>query len=99
MTANPFFPLDEMSTESDHTEMMVFPQVDQSIYERRRQMVDTVVDYKEMRMRYSCAIKYLQALCGAMNWVVAVRALQTLPATQTTCGQVPQVQIHMLFQT
>lgn len=42
MTANPFFPLDEMSTESDHTEMMVFPQVDQSIYERRRQMVDTV---------------------------------------------------------
>ena len=47
----------------------------------------------------SCATSMLQALCGAEIWVVAVRALQTLPATQTTCGQVPQVQIHMLFQT
>ena len=67
MTANPFFPLDEMSTESEHTEMMVFPQVDQSIYERRRQMVDTVVDYKEMRMRYSCAIKEVRTKFDVLN--------------------------------
>lgn len=73
MTANPFFPLDEMSTESDHTEMMVFPQVDQSIYERRRQMVDTVVDYKEMRMRYSCAIKEVRTKFDVLNSEFNVR--------------------------
>ena len=73
MTANPFFPLDEMSAESDHTEMMVFPQVDQSIYERRRQMVDTVVDYKEMRMRYSCAIKEVRTKFDVLNSEFNVR--------------------------
>lgn len=73
MTANPFFPLDEMSTESEHTEMMVFPQVDQSIYERRRQMVDTVVDYKEMRMRYSCAIKEVRTKFDVLNSEFNVR--------------------------
>ena len=62
-----------MSTESDHTEMMVFPQVDQSIYERRRQMVDTVVDYKEMRMRYSCAIKEVRTKFDVLNSEFNVR--------------------------
>lgn len=73
MTANPFFPLDEMSMESDDTEMMVYPQVDQSIYERRRQMVDTVVDYKEMRMRYSCAIKEVRTKFDVLNSEFNVR--------------------------
>lgn len=73
MTANPFFPLDEMSAESDHTEMMIYPQVDQSIYERRRQMVDTVVDYKEMRMRYSCAIKEVRTKFDVLNSEFNVR--------------------------
>ena len=53
--------------------MMVFPQVDQSIYERRRQMVDTVVDYKEMRMRYSCAIKEVRTKFDVLNSEFNVR--------------------------
>ena len=73
MTANPFFPLDEMSVESNETEMMIYPQVDQSIYERRRQMVDTVVDYKEMRMRYSCAIKEVRTKFDVLNSEFNVR--------------------------
>lgn len=73
MNTNPFFPLDEMGTESDDTEMMVFPQVDRSIYDRRRQMAGTVVDYKEMRMRYSCAIKEVRTKFDVLNSEFNVR--------------------------
>lgn len=70
---NPFFPLDEMGAESEQAEMMVFPQVDRSIYERRRQMMGTVVDYKEMRMRYSCAIKEVRTKFDVLNSEFNVR--------------------------
>lgn len=73
MTENPFFPLDEMNIESDQTEMMIFPQVDQSIYERRLQMAGTVIDYKEMRMRYSCAIKEVRTKFDVLNSEFNVR--------------------------
>ena len=73
MNTNPFFPLDEAGTESDDTEMMVFPQVDRSIYDRRRQMAGTVVDYKEMRMRYSCAIKEVRTKFDVLNSEFNVR--------------------------
>lgn len=73
MNTNPFFPLDEMGTESDDAEMMVFPQVDRSIYDRRRQMAGTVVDYKEMRMRYSCAIKEVRTKFDVLNSEFNVR--------------------------
>lgn len=73
MNTNPFFPLDEMSAESEHTEMMVFPQVDNEIYERRRRLAGTVVDYKEMRMRYSCAIKEVRTKFDVLNSEFNVR--------------------------
>lgn len=73
MNMNPFFPLDEAGAESGQTEMMVFPQVDKSIYDRRRQMADTVVDYKEMRMRYSCAIKEVRTKFDVLNSEFNVR--------------------------
>lgn len=73
MSANPFFPLDEIGEEFDQTEMMVFPQVDQSIYDRRRQIAGTVVDYKEMRMRYSCAIKEVRTKFEVLNSEFNVR--------------------------
>lgn len=57
MSGNPFFPLDEMNTESNNTELMIFPQVDKAIYEKRIKKANEVVEYREMRMRYSCAIK------------------------------------------
>lgn len=72
MTANPFFPLDEIA-ESDPGEVMLFPQVDQSIYDRRRQMAGTVVDYREMRMRYSCAIKEVRTKFDVLNSEFNVR--------------------------
>lgn len=73
MSGNPFFPLDEMSTELNDTEMMIFPKVDKSIYDRRRKMAGTVVDYKEMRMRYSCAIKEVQTKFDVLNSEFNVR--------------------------
>lgn len=73
MNANPFFPLDEVGAGSDDTEMMVFPHVDSSIYERRRQIAGTVVDYKEMRMRYSCAIKEVRTKFDVLNSEFNVR--------------------------
>lgn len=73
MSGNPFFPLDEMSAESDNTEMMVFPQVDQSIFEQRRKVAGTVIDYKEMRMRYSCAIKEVRTKFDVLNSEFNVR--------------------------
>lgn len=68
-----FFPLDEMSAESNNTEMMVFPQVDREIYEQRRRAAGTVIDYKEMRMRYSCAIKEVRTKFDVLNSEFNVR--------------------------
>lgn len=73
MSGNPFFPLDEMSAESNNTEMMVFPQVDREIYEQRRRAAGTVIDYKEMRMRYSCAIKEVRTKFDVLNSEFNVR--------------------------
>lgn len=70
---NPFFSLDEIGAESEPAEMMIFPQVDQAIYERRRQMAGTVVNYKEMRMRYSCAIKEVRTKFDVLNSEFNVR--------------------------
>ena len=73
MSVNPFFPLDDMGAGTEQAEMMVFPQVDKSIYDRRKKMVGTVVDYKEMRMRYSCAIKEVRTKFDVLNSEFNVR--------------------------
>lgn len=73
MSGNPFFPLDEISIEPNENEMMIFPQVDKSIYDRRKKMAGTVVDYKEMRMRYSCAIKEVRTKFDVLNSEFNVR--------------------------
>ncbi len=73
MSGNPFFPLDEMSAESNDTEMMVFPQVDRAIYDQRKRVAGTVIDYKEMRMRYSCAIKEVRTKFDVLNSEFNVR--------------------------
>lgn len=53
--------------------MMVIPKVDQQIYEQRRKMAGTMVDYKEMRMRYSCAIKEVRTKFDVLNSEFNVR--------------------------
>lgn len=73
MSENPFFLLDEIGTEFDQAEMMVIPQVDKSIYDKRRQIAGTVVEYKELRMRYSCAIKEVRTKFEVLNSEFNVR--------------------------
>lgn len=53
--------------------MMVIPKVDKEIYEQRRKMAGTMVDYKEMRMRYSCAIKEVRTKFDVLNSEFNVR--------------------------
>lgn len=73
MSGNPFFPLDEMSHDSNDTQTMVIPKVDKAIYDQRRKMAGTVIDYKEMRMRYSCAIKEVRTKFDVLNSEFNVR--------------------------
>lgn len=73
MSGNPFFPLDEMSQDAEDTQTMVIPNVDQAIYDQRRKMAGTVVDYREMRMRYSCAIKEIRTKFDVLNSEFNVR--------------------------
>ena len=73
MSGNPFFSLDETNAEPNETEMMIFPHVDKAIYDRRKKMAGTVVDYKEMRMRYSCAIKEVRTKFDVLNSEFNVR--------------------------
>lgn len=73
MSGNPFFPLDEMGLDTEENQMMVIPKVDKEIYEQRRKMAGTMVDYKEMRMRYSCAIKEVRTKFDVLNSEFNVR--------------------------
>ena len=67
MSGNPFFPLDELGFDNEENQMMVIPKVDKEIYDQRRKMAGTMVDYKEMRMRYSCAIKEVRTKFDVLN--------------------------------
>jgi putative GTP pyrophosphokinase len=73
MSGNPFFPLDEMSHDSGDSQTMLIPRVDNEIYDHRKRIADTVVDYKEMRMRYSCAIKEVRTKFDVLNSEFNVR--------------------------
>ena len=73
MSGNPFFPLDEMSAGSNNTEMMIYPQVDKAIFDKQLKLAGTVVDYREMRMRYSCAIKEVRTKFDVLNSEFNVR--------------------------
>ena len=73
MSGNPFFPLDDMGLEAEENQMTVIPKVDKEIYEQRRKMAGTMVDYKEMRMRYSCAIKEVRTKFDVLNSEFNVR--------------------------
>ncbi len=73
MSGNPFFPMDEMSAGSNNTEMMIYPQVDKAIFDKQLKLAGTVVDYREMRMRYSCAIKEVRTKFDVLNSEFNVR--------------------------
>ena len=73
MTGNPFFPLEDMGFDAEEKQMMVIPTVDNAIYEQQKKMAGRVVDYKEMRMRYSCAIKEVRTKFDVLNSEFNVR--------------------------
>lgn len=73
MSGNPFFPLDEMNNESNTAELMIFPQVDKAIFEKKMKRASEVVEYREMRMRYSCAIKEVRTKFDVLNSEFNVR--------------------------
>ena len=73
MSGNPFFPIDEMSSDSNDAQVMLIPKVDKAIYDHRRKLAGTMVDYKEMRMRYSCAIKEVRTKFDVLNSEFNVR--------------------------
>ncbi|MDE5716051.1 MAG: GTP pyrophosphokinase family protein [Lachnospiraceae bacterium] len=62
-----------MGLEAEENQMTVIPKVDKEIYEQRRKMAGTMVDYKEMRMRYSCAIKEVRTKFDVLNSEFNVR--------------------------
>ncbi len=73
MSGNPFFPLDEMNHNLNDTQTMLIPKMDQEIYDQRRKIAGTVVDYREMSMRYSCAIKEVRTKFDVLNAEFNVR--------------------------
>lgn len=62
-----------MGFDAEENQTMVIPKVDNEIYEKRRRMAGTMVDYKEMRMRYSCAIKEVRTKFDVLNSEFNVR--------------------------
>ncbi|MDE6603589.1 MAG: GTP pyrophosphokinase family protein [Lachnospiraceae bacterium] len=62
-----------MGFDAEENQMMVIPKVDKGIYEQRRKLAGTMVDYKEMRMRYSCAIKEVRTKFDVLNSEFNVR--------------------------
>ncbi|MDE5940007.1 MAG: GTP pyrophosphokinase family protein [Lachnospiraceae bacterium] len=62
-----------MGLEAEENQMTVIPKVDKEIYEQRRKMAGTMIDYKEMRMRYSCAIKEVRTKFDVLNSEFNVR--------------------------
>ncbi len=73
MSGNPFFPLDDMGLGAEENQITVIPKVDKEIYDQRRKMAGTMVNYKEMRMRYSCAIKEVRTKFDVLNSEFNVR--------------------------
>ncbi len=73
MSGNPFFPLDDMELGAEENQITVIPKVDKEIYDQRRKMAGTMVNYKEMRMRYSCAIKEVRTKFDVLNSEFNVR--------------------------
>lgn len=62
-----------MSSDSNDAQVMLIPKVDKAIYDHRRKLAGTMVDYKEMRMRYSCAIKEVRTKFDVLNSEFNVR--------------------------
>ena len=70
---NDYLPIDEDRTGTENNQLFMVPLVDHGIFEQARKMAGTVVEYRELRMMYSCAIKEIRTKFDVLNSEFNVR--------------------------
>ena len=70
-----FLPIneDQDRTGADNNQLFMVPMVDHGIFEQAKKMAGTVVEYRELRMMYSCAIKEIRTKFDVLNSEFNVR--------------------------
>ena len=64
---NDFLPINEEHAGSGDNPLFMVPAVDKSIFDQAMKLAGTVVDYRELRMMYSCAIKEVRTKFDVLN--------------------------------
>lgn len=70
---NDFLPIDEDRTGNADNRLPMVPFVDDGIFDHAMKMAGTVVEYRELRMMYSCAIKEVRTKFDVLNSEFNVR--------------------------
>ena len=70
---NDFLPINEDRTGTPDNQLLMVPFVDNSIFDQAMKMAGTVVEYRELRMMYSCAIKEVRTKFDVLNSEFNVR--------------------------
>ena len=72
---NDFLPIneDQDHTGADNNQMFMVPLVDHGIFEQAKKMAGTVVEYRELRMMYSCAIKEIKTKLQVLNDELSIK--------------------------
>lgn len=68
-----FLPIDEDHAGTADNQLLMVPDVDHSIFDQALKMAGTVVEYRELRMMYSCAIKEVRTKFDVLNSEFNVR--------------------------
>ena len=64
---NDFLPINEDRTGTANNQLLMVPFVDNGIFDQAKKMAGTVVEYRELRMMYSCAIKEVRTKFDVFN--------------------------------
>ena len=70
---NDFLPINEDHTGTADNQLLMVPFVDNGIFDQATKMAGTVVEYRELRMMYSCAIKEVRTKFDVLNSEFNVR--------------------------
>lgn len=70
---NDFLPINEEHLGAGDNPLFMVPAVDKSIFDQAMKLAGTVVDYRELRMMYSCAIKEVRTKFDVLNSEFNVR--------------------------
>lgn len=70
---NDFLPINEEYAGAGDNPLFMVPAVDKSIFDQAMKLAGTVVDYRELRMMYSCAIKEVRTKFDVLNSEFNVR--------------------------